>query len=63
MRWDLEVLRSIGERGEAGDESNERPTCPMGEQDNRLGRKDPDGESGGRMAAFLKSRGVTGERK
>ena len=59
------TLRSIGERGEAGEARRDRPTGPIGEQGTprlyRL-RPPPPGEEGGRMAAFLRSRGVTGDR-
>jgi len=59
--WCLKVgrtLRSIGERGEAGDASRERPTGPIGEHGTRFLLP---GE-GGKIAAFLRSRGVTGDR-
>ena len=52
------VLRSMGERGEAGEARRERPTGPMGEQGTRHLLP---GEEGGRMAAFRRSRGVTGD--
>lgn len=53
------MLRSIGERGEAGEASNDRPTGPMGEQGTRHLLT---GEDGGKMAALRRSLGVTGER-
>ena len=56
------VVRSIGERGEAGEASRERPTGPIGEQGIREEERELSGESGGRMAALRRSRGVTGER-
>ena len=57
------VVRSIGERGEAGEASSERPTGPIGEQGIREEEdREFSGDSGGRMAALRKSRGVTGDR-
>ena len=56
--WVWRTLRSMGARGEAGEESRERPTGPMGEQVISL---DLLGECGGRMEAFLRSRGVMGD--
>ena len=50
--------RSIGALGEAGEERRDRPTEPMGEQVISL---DLLGEWGGRMEAFLRSRGVMGD--
>lgn len=53
------VVRSIGARGEAGDERRDRPTGPIGEHVNSLERV---GEFGGRIAEFRRSRGVIGDR-
>jgi hypothetical protein len=55
------VLRSIGERGEAGDARRDRPTGPIGEHGIREERAFR-GDSGGNMEALRKSRGVTGDR-
>lgn len=52
------TVRSMGARGEAGEESSDLPTEPMGEQVINL---DLLGEFGGRMDAFLRSRGVMGD--
>jgi hypothetical protein len=52
----------MGERGEAGEASRDRPTGPIGEQGMRE-REAFSGESGGRMAALRRSRGVTGDRR
>ena len=54
----LRIVRSIGALGEAGEESRDLPTEPMGEQVISL---DLLGECGGRMEAFLRSRGVMGD--
>ena len=54
------TLRSMGARGEAGEESSERPTGPIGEQLSSLLRC---GDCGGRIAELRRSRGVTGERR
>ena len=54
----LRMVRSIGALGEAGEESRDLPTEPMGEQVISL---DLLGEFGGRMEAFLRSRGVMGD--
>jgi len=54
------VVRSMGERGEAGEARRERPTGPIGEQGIRE-REEFSGESGGRIAALRRSRGVTGD--
>ena len=51
--------RSMGALGEAGEERRDLPTEPMGEQVISL---DLLGEFGGRMEAFLRSRGVMGDR-
>ena len=50
--------RSMGALGEAGEERRDLPTEPMGEQVISL---DLLGEFGGRMDAFLRSRGVMGD--
>ena len=55
----LRTVRSMGARGEAGEERRDLPTEPMGEQVISL---DLLGEFGGRMEAFLRSRGVMGDR-
>ncbi len=63
------MLRSIGERGEAGEASNERPTGPIGEQGTPLLLPEErylcvnGGDCGGKIAALRRSLGVTGERK
>ena len=54
----LRIVRSIGALGEAGEERRDLPTEPMGEQVISL---DLPGECGGRMEAFLRSRGVMGD--
>ena len=54
------TLKSMGARGEAGEESSERPTGPIGEQLSSLLRC---GDCGGRIAELRRSRGVTGERR
>ena len=54
----LRTVRSIGARGEAGEESRDLPTDPIGEQ---VINFDLVGEFGGRMEAFLRSRGVMGD--
>ena len=53
----LRTVRSMGARGEAGEESRDLPTEPMGEQVISFDL----GEFGGRMEAFLRSRGVMGD--
>ena len=50
----------MGERGEAGEASKDRPTGPIGEQGTRHLLT---GDEGGSMAALRRSRGVTGDRK
>ena len=52
------TVRSMGALGEAGEERRDLPTEPMGEQVISL---DLVGELGGRMEAFLRSRGVMGD--
>ena len=53
-------MRSIGARGDAGEQRRERPTGPIGEQVIILDR--PVGELGGKMEELRRSRGVIGER-
>ena len=52
------TVRSMGARGEAGEDRRDLPTEPMGEQVISL---DLVGELGGRMDAFLRSLGVMGD--
>ena len=54
------TVRSIGARGDAGEERRDRPTGPIGEQVIILDR--PVGELGGRMEELRRSRGVIGDR-
>ena len=54
----LRTVRSMGARGEAGEERRDLPTDPIGEQVISL---DLVGEFGGKMEAFLRSLGVMGD--
>ena len=53
------MVRSMGARGEAGEERRDLPTGPIGEQVMSLLRF---GEDGGRMEELRRSLGVMGER-
>ena len=52
-------MRSMGARGDAGEERRDLPTGPIGEQVIILDR--PVGEFGGRMDELRRSRGVIGD--